>query len=116
MKIILKISVLSVFSVVKMVLLKRNGNKIGADAVANHFKRRDEFVVQFAGMKKRFVPASIGRFFLRDFAYRAIIFETGADVSLLTFAVPEERRGVESIAPDVVLFDQDQPGFRWTHG
>jgi hypothetical protein len=96
--------------------LKGNGNKVGTNAVANHFKRRDEFVVQFAGMKKRFVHAGIGGFFLRDFAHRAILFEAGADVTLVAFAVPEERCGVENIAPDVVLFDQYKSGFRWTHG
>ena len=85
--------------------LEWNGNKVGTNAVANHFKRRDEFVVQFAGMKKRFVHAGIGGFFLRDFAHRAILFKAGADVTLVAFAVPEERCGVENIAPDVVLFD-----------
>ena len=28
-----------------------------------------------------------------------------------TFTIPEERRCVEFIAPDVVLFDQYKPGF-----
>ena len=96
--------------------LEWNGNEIGTNAVANHFKRRDEFVVQFAGMKKRFVHAGIGGFFLRDFAHRAIFFETGMDIAFFAFTVPEERRCVENIAPDVVLFDQYKSGFRWTHG
>jgi len=40
--------------------LEWNGNKLGTNAVTDHFKSRDKFVVQFSGIRKNFVYAGIG--------------------------------------------------------
>ena len=91
--------------------LEWNGNKVGTNVVADHFKSCNKFAVQFTGTAKHFVHTGVGRFFLRGFAFRTDFFEAGMDVISFAFTVPEERRCVEFIAPDVVLFDQYKPGF-----